>query len=186
MPASESPTRYKFTPEQFHQLGELGLLDDENRYELLEGDIYIMPPEGTEHSVSKARATQSLYRIPLSKAWHIRVESPLQMGDSELIPDIAVVSGSPETYRDAHPTTALLVIEIAQTTLETDRTKKLPIYARAGVQECWILNLPERVLEVYREPSEGRYKLVRYYTPDETVCPLFAPDVAIGVGELLG
>lgn len=121
MPAPEYPTRYKFTPEQFHQLGELGLLDDENRYELLEGDIYIMPPERTEHSVSKARTTQSFY------------------------------------------------------SLETDRTKKLPIYARAGVQECWILNLSERVLEVYREPSKGRYKLARYYTPEEAVRPLFAP-----------
>lgn len=185
-PAPEVPTRYKFTPEQFHKLGELGLLDDANRYELLEGDIYIMPQEGAEHSVSKVYTTRSFYALPSSPAWHIRVESPLRVGDSEPIPDIAIVSGAPDAYRESHPTTALLVVEISQTTLESDRERKLPIYAWAGIPECWILNLKERVLEVYREPSGERYKTVRYYTPDETVRPLFAPEVEIAVANLFG
>lgn len=185
-PAPTPPTRYKFTPEQFHKLGELGLLDDNQRYELLEGDIYVMPPEGAEHAVGKVYATRCFYELPSSPAWHIRIESPLQLADSELIPDLAVVSGVPEDYRSQHPTTALLVLEVFYTTLEIDRRQKLPIYARAGIPECWIVNLNERVLEVYREPSGARYKSVRYYTPDETVRPLFAPEIEIAVARLFG
>ncbi|MCX7993101.1 MAG: Uma2 family endonuclease, partial [Fimbriimonadales bacterium] len=156
--APETPTRYKFTPEQFHRMGELGLFDDDNRYELLEGDIYIMPQEGPEHAVSKECTVSRFYESPRSTAWHIRVESPLRIGDSEPIPDVAIVPGRSTDYKQEHPTTALLIIEIAKTTLETDREKKLPIYAKAGIPECWILNLQERVLEVYREPSGTRYK----------------------------
>jgi Uma2 family endonuclease len=100
------------------------------------------------------------------------------------VPDLAIVPGKPSDYRHKHPTTALLVIEIADTTLEYDRTQKLALYAKAGIPEYWILNLPERVLEVYREPSGRRYKSVRYYTPDERVSPLFAPDWQIEVKSL--
>ncbi|MCS6919013.1 MAG: Uma2 family endonuclease [Fimbriimonadales bacterium] len=187
--ALSAPTpyvRYKFTPEQFHRMGELGLLDDANRYELLEGDIFIMPPEGPEHAVSKECTVSRFYENPRSHEWHIRVESPLRLGDSEPVPDVAIVAGRSIDYKETHPTSALLVIEISRTTLETDRVKKLPIYAQANIPECWIVNLHERVLEVYREPSGARYKSVRYYTPDETVCPLFAPDMAIAVARLFG
>jgi Uma2 family endonuclease len=180
------PSRYKFTPEQFHRMGELGLFDDGNRYELLEGEIYAMPQERSEHSVHKVYTARSLYRLPLSDSWHIRVGSPLLIGNSEPIPDVAIVAGSPNDYWEKHPTTALLIIEISKTTLEFDREKKLPLYARAGVPECWILNLQERVLEVYREPSGTRYKAVRYYTPDETIRPLFAPELEIPVASFLG
>lgn len=185
-PSPETPRRYKFTPEQFHRMGELGLLDDDNRYELLEGEIYIMPPEGPEHAVSKECTVSRFYQAPRSPAWHIRVASPLSLGNSEVIPDVAIVSGSSTDYKEEHPHAALLVVEISQTSLEIDREKKLPLYAQASIPECWILNLRERVLEVYREPLGTRYKSVRYYTPDETVCPLFAPEIAIAVASLFG
>ncbi len=167
-------------------MGELGLFDDDNRYELLEGDVYLMPPEGPEHAVSKECTVSCFYEAPRSRVWHIRVESPLRLGDSEPVPDVAIVAGRSRDYTGAHPTTALLVIEIARTSLEVDRQKKLPIYAQASIPECWIVNLQERVLEVYREPANRRYKSVRYYTPDETIRPLFDPEITLRVARLLG
>ncbi|MCX7925810.1 MAG: Uma2 family endonuclease [Fimbriimonadales bacterium] len=191
-PTAEEPAaphlalqRLRFTPEQFHRLGELGFFDDDQKYELLEGDIYPMPPEGPEHSTERTRL---MYRFVSrqTRDWHVRIEAPLRLNDSEPIPDIAIVPGRVEDYESQHPTTALLVIEIAQTSLPRDRTQKLALYAQAGVPEYWIVNLQDRRLEVYREPAGREYKAIRYYTQDETVAPLFDPAWSIPVAELFG
>jgi Uma2 family endonuclease len=186
-PAAEHPSlqRLRFTPEMFHKLGELGFFDDNQKYELMEGDIYAMPPEGPEHA---GVGSEIAYRFILKGAtsWHARIEKPLRLGDSELVPDIAIVPGRPRDYLSQHPTSALLVIEIANSSLPRDRLRKLPLYARAGVPEYWIVNLLERRLEVYREPAGDAYKSTRYYTLDETISPLFEPEWAIPVAELFG
>lgn len=186
-PAADHPAlqRLRFTPEMFHQLGALGLLDDAHKYELLQGDIYPMPPEGPEHSTERTRL---MYRFVqrASDAWHVRIEAPLRLGDSEPIPDVAIVQGRIEDYEAQHPTSALLVIEIAHTSLPKDRTLKLQLYAQAGIPEYWIVNLQERRLEVYREPAGDYYKSTRYYTLQETVSPLFDAEWTIPVAELFG
>ncbi len=177
--------RLRFTPEQFHKLGELGFFDDDQKYELLEGDIYPMPPEEPEHAgISSDIAYQFIRRG--ATVWHARIEKPLRLGDSEPIPDIAIVPGRTRNYLAQHPTTALLIIESAHTSLPRDRTRKLAIYAQAGIPEYWIVNQQDRRLEVYREPAGSEYKAIRYYTLDETVSPLFEPDWAIPVAELFG
>jgi Uma2 family endonuclease len=182
--------RYRFTPELFEQLGELGLFRDQ-RVELIGGEIVQMAPVGPEHSVCKTYSANSWQRRTNPK-WHVRIEDPLRIGDSEPFPDIAIVPGKPSDYRQHHPTTALLVIEIADTSLEYDRTAKMSLYASAGIPEYWIVNLVERCLEVYREPvspAEGtafnaRYKWLRYYSLEETVEPLFEPGLVIPVRAL--
>jgi Uma2 family endonuclease len=115
-PPAERPAaeRLRFTPEMFHRLGELGLLDDAARYELIEGDIYAMPPEAPEHATVRTRLMYQMLRLPAGE-WHLRVEAPLRLGTSELVHDLAVVPGRVEDYAAQHPTTALLVIEIAAT-----------------------------------------------------------------------
>lgn len=175
--------RLRFTPEQFHALAQAGLFNDNRRYELIEGDIIAMPPEGTDHAEAKSTAVEKLFERK-GKGWHRRVESPLRLGASEPIPDIAFVAGSPSDYRQQHPTTALLIIEIADSSLEYDRATKQQLYAAHGVQEYWILNLPERVLEVYREPSSDGYRRAQVYGVDDIVSPLLEPDWRIPVGEL--
>lgn len=177
--------RLRFTPEQFHQLAQAGILDNNRRYELIEGDIIATPPEGAKHAGAKSVALETLFgRRGLG--WHRRVESPLRLGESEPIPDIAIVPGRPNDYRTQHPTTALLIVEIADSSLEYDRLDKRALYAQHGIPEYWIVNLQERVLEVYRDPVEGDYQTVLQYTPDETVCPLFDPEWQIAVGALFG
>ncbi|GBC91990.1 hypothetical protein HRbin15_00451 [bacterium HR15] len=184
-------TRHKFTPEEFHRLGELGFFDDQ-RVELIGGEIVHMAPVGPEHGSTVDQSALGIGRRLPTKGCYIRVQNPLRIGDSEPLPDIAIVPGKPSDYRQQHPTTALLVIEIADTSLEYDRTEKMSLYASAGIPEYWIVNLNERCLEVYREPAspaEGtpfnaRYKSLRYYSLDEVVCPLFAPSIEIPVRVL--
>jgi Uma2 family endonuclease len=182
--------RYRFTPDQFEQLGRLGLFDH-LRVELIAGEIVQMPPVGPEHSVGKTYTASAWQRRKQPK-WHVRVDDPLRLGDSEPVPDVAIVPGKPSDYRTHHPTTALLVIEIADTSLEYDRTEKMSLYAAAGIPEYWIVNLVERCVEVYREPVapvagtafNARYRAWRYYGLDETVSPLFEPTLAIPVRAL--
>ena len=180
-----TPTeRLRFTPEMFHRLGALGVLDDATRYELIEGDIYAMPPEGPEHATVRTRLMYRMLTLPAGE-WHLRVEAPLRLGASELVPDLAVVSGRVEDYAAQHPTTALLVIEVAATAPQRDRALKLGVYAQAGIPECWLVNLLEGCIEVYREPAGDAYKSVRRYTPDEAIAPLFAPEWAVPVSDAL-
>jgi len=176
--------RIRFTPEMFHRLGELGLQDDETRYELIEGDIYPMTPEGAEHA---AVGTMRAYRLMerRSEAWHVRIERPLHLGESEVIPDLALVPGRPIEYRAQHPETALLVIEIAHSSLPRDRLLKLPLYARAAIPEYWVVNLVEQQVEVYRTPVGDAYQTVLVHTGESTLAPLFAPDWVFVARDLL-
>lgn len=177
--------RLRWTPEQFHRLSAMGLLDAEHRYELIEGDIYEMTPVGPEHGYTVDIATQRF--TPRSKPgeYFVRIQNPLRLGDSEPAPDISIVPGNPEDYQHALPTTALLIIEVADTSLEHDRATKLALYARHQIPEYWIVNLRERVVEVYREPQGDVYRSLRLYTPDETITPLFDSEWQVQVGSLL-
>jgi hypothetical protein len=121
--------RYRFTPDQFEQLARLGLFDQQ-RVELIAGEIVQMPPIGPEHGSTVDQTMQSLGRRLPAKPYYLRVQNPLRLGDSEPVPDVAIVPGKPSDYRTHHPTTALLVIEIADTSLEYDRTEKMSLYAR--------------------------------------------------------
>jgi Uma2 family endonuclease len=183
--------RYRFTPDQFEQLGRLGVFRDQ-RVELIGGEIVQMPPVGPEHSVGKTH-TASAWQQRKQPKWHVRIDDPLRIGDSEPVPDVAIVPGKPSDYRTQHPTTALLIIEIADTSLEYDRTEKMSLYAAAGIPEYWIVNLVERCVEVYREPVSpavgtafnARYRSLRYYGLDEAVSPLFEPTLEVPVRALL-
>jgi Uma2 family endonuclease len=107
---------------------------------------------------------------------------------SEPEPDIAIVSGSPRDYRDAHPSTALLIVEVADASLAFDRTVKASLYARAAIPEYWLLNLVDQLLEVHRNPGQssgGRYALVERHQAGDRVAPLFLPDRFIAVAEVL-
>jgi Uma2 family endonuclease len=176
--------RVRFTPEMLHQLRELGVLDAQTRYELIEGDIYPTTPEGPEHA---ALGTALAYRLleRRSTDWHVRIEKPLRLGDSEVIPDLAVVPGRPSDYRTQHPETALLIVEIAHSSLPRDRLLKLPLYARAGIPEYWIVNLAERQVEVHRTPAGDSYQSVQVYTAEAMLALLFAPDWTLSVHDLL-
>lgn len=177
-------TRRRFTPEEYHRMVEIGLFDGE-RVELIEGEVVQMAPIGPAHGETVTVVSELLWKL-FGEGCRVRVQMPLSLGDSEPQPDVAVVPGKPGEYRDAHPTTAVLVVEVAQSSLEYDRQVKGLLYAGANIPEYWLVNLEERCVEVYRDPSLGiGYRWRRIDTPDETLTYLQKPDSPINVSDLL-
>ena len=123
----------------------------------------------------------------------LRPQLPLAMDlYSAPEPDIAVVRGSPRDYRDAHPSSAVLVIEVADATLQQDRERKGSLYARAGISDYWIVNVPDRCVEVYRDPAPApdtaygwAYRMKHVFATGEQVAPLASPEARIAVSDLL-
>jgi len=117
---------------------------------------------------------------------HVRVQAPLALhDDSKPEPDIAVVSGSFRDYRNAHPRTAVLVVEISDATLAFDREDKAQVYAQADIPEYWIVNLIERRLETFRDPGGSGYRTHLVVPEDDALSPLAAPEARVEVSSLL-
>lgn len=176
-------TTKRWTTDEYHRLGELGLLDD-GRSELIEGEIYMMSPQGGKHAqvVSKLRrALQLAYGLEND----VRVQSPLHLSDtSEPEPDVSVISGDPDEHPDL-PTTALLVAEVSDTTLKFDRERKELLYARADIPEYWLVNLKADEVEVRRQPSATGYLELLTFAVGDEIAPVTLPHVPIPVSSFL-
>ena len=136
---------------EYERLVDLGIFVGE-RLELLDGLLVVREPQGSPHAAIVAQIGQVLASA-FGAGWHPRLHAPLALGeDSEPEPDVAVVAGTPRDYVGAHPSTAALVVEVADSTLRLDRRLKGSLYARAGLRDYWIVNLVRGVLEVHREP----------------------------------
>ena len=144
-------------------------------------------------SSSRACSSSGSLRAAFGAGWHPRLHAPLALDeDSEPEPDVAVVAGAPRDYVRAHPSTAALVVEVADSSVRLDRRLKSGLYARAGLQEYWIVNLVGGVLEVHREPQPAAdalsgwgYRSVEILRSPATVIPLAAPGAQIPVADLL-
>jgi len=177
-----------FTVEEYRRLGELGILGEDDRVELLEGQIVQMTPIEPSHAGAVNALTQLLTGILGDRAI-VAVQNPVVLGKKwEPRPDVAVLRPRPDAYRAAHPRPedVLLVIEVADTSLERDRDVKIPQYAAAGIPEAWLVNLPEDVVEVCSEPREGHYALVRTVRRGETLTPTVLPQLRLRVDDILG
>lgn len=190
---SPSPARRLWTREEFDRAEASGLFGDEERLELIEGEIIVKDtPVDAPHATAQCRTEKVLNHV-FAQGYDVRGQLPLALGRlSKPLPDVAVVVGSEDDYEDEHPTTAVLIIEVADTTLSFDRTHKAALYARAGIPEYWILNLNDRLLEVYLRPVAVRgrlfgyaYESVTQYAETDSVSPLAAPDAMLLVADLL-
>jgi Uma2 family endonuclease len=158
-PADRSSVR-RVTAARYFDLVREGAIRSDDRVELLEGVIVAMSPRNPRHAAGVQWATEALFRAVGSRAV-VRVQLPLVAGRHSVPePDVAVVPGSRSDYVDAHPATALLVVEVADVTLIQDRLTKAAIYAAAGVPEYWLVNLRDDHVEVFRSPAvaAGRYE----------------------------
>jgi Uma2 family endonuclease len=181
----DEPTR--ITAERYFALVEEGALAEDDRVELLEGVIVAMPPPNPPHDSGTTRMTVALLRAVGSRAV-VRPQCSLVVGHwSVPQPDFAVVPGTPEDYDEAHPRTALLVVEISDTSLPQDRLSKARIYAAAGIPEYWILNLRARALEVLRDPhpASAVYRDRRVLAPGDAVEIAALPGARVEVAALL-
>jgi len=166
---------------EYDQLIDLGLFQDE-RIELLRGVLVKMPPPLAAHASTVRKLTQLLV-ARLHGDFIVRIQLPLALSkDSEPEPDVAVVPLG--NYDAEHPTTALLVIEVSESTLKTDRGKA-SLYASAGIGEYWIVNVAARTVEVYSSPEGDRYAEARTLRTTDTVRPAELADVSIAVAEIL-
>jgi Uma2 family endonuclease len=185
-----APRTFHWTREVYDRLVELGFFH-QRRVQLIDGEIYEMSPQGASHAMAIQLAHDALERA-FGHGFCIRSQLPLALSPvSEPEPDVAVVRGTPRDYPN-HPNSALLVVEVSDTTLEFDATRKAAVYARAGIAEYWIVNLAEARLDVYRGPSEdARFDLgagyvdVRGYGRGDQVSPLAKPTSVVRVADLL-
>ena len=179
----------RWTREEYHRLGDAGFFDGE-RVELLNGEIWTLPPQGTPHFSAIRRSTASMEEV-FGTGFEMRQQAPIVLDDSsEPEPDVVVVPGSPLDYEDHHPSPGevRLLIEVSDSTLRKDRGEKAEDYARAGIADYWIINLVHRQLEIHRDPavlSDGAvYRTKKILLAGETVTPLFAPGAEVSVAEL--
>ena len=147
------PPRWPLSVEAYEALGQMGLIP--RNAELLRGEIYLKTPKSPLHSRYLLRLLRLLLSL-LKPGFLVRPEQPIACPDSEPEPDLSVVKGSEDDYAEAHPKTAELVIEVCITSHEYERSK-LRAYASAGVTEVWLVLVPERVVEVYRHPSDAAF-----------------------------
>ena len=141
-----------WTREEYDRLVAAGAFHPMARLQLVQGEIVEMAPQSAGHATAIRRLQKTLETVFVD-GYDVRPQLPLALSDeSEPEPDLAVVEGSLEDFRHQHPARAILIVEIADSTLNFDRGRKRAIYAAAGVPEYWILNLIDGVLEVYREP----------------------------------
>jgi len=181
-------THRRFTVDEYHRMVDAGVLHEDDRVELLDGEIVEMTPIGPRHAGCVDRLLYRLSRLCGAQAV-LRVQGPVVLGlRSEPEPDVTLLRPPIEQYANAHPRAAdiLLVIEVAETSVEYDRSVKLPLYARMGIPEAWLVNLPADRIETYRDPQDGRYLTPRLVSPGETLSPLELPDVTLSANEILG
>ncbi len=176
---------HRFTREEYEEMIRNGIIEEGTRVELLQGYIVDMPVQKPAHSVANELVQHALMEA-FGTGFHIRSQKPLALGeDSEPEPDNAVVEGQIRDYLSSHPTTALLIVEVSDSTLKKDQGPKLQTYAMNGIPEYWIVNIPEGQLEVYSEPTGNSYAKTDVLKPGDLVAPLAKPDGAIQVSDLL-
>jgi Uma2 family endonuclease len=176
---------HRWTRQEFEQLASMGFFDPEERLELIDGEIFHNPVQSSLHATA-VRASEEALRSIYQRGYDVRVQMPLAIDEYSLPePDVAVVRGSWRDYRETHPTTAVLVVEVADSSLHHDKTRKRPRYAQAGIAEYWILNLTEYCLEVYRNPASSDYQSSIRLNAGDVVSPLSHPHLSIPVANLL-
>jgi Uma2 family endonuclease len=176
---------------EYDQLADLGAFENEP-LELIGGQLIVAEPKGEYHS-SAVNAAEYALRPSLPPGWIVRTQQPVSLDDeSEPEPDLVVVPGRPADYRHAHPDRPALVIEVAHSSLQFDRRDKGSLYARAGIEDYWIVNLVDRVLEIHRDPGADpsavygwRYRSVTTLAPPAVAIPLAFASSRIAVADML-
>ena len=179
--------RRKFTVEQFHKMAESGILNEDDRVELILGEIIEMAAIGIKHAACRRRLNSFLHQ-KLGNKVIISIQNSVVLNEfSELQPDVALLKPREDFYASAHPQPkdVFLIIEVADTTIKYDREVKIPLYAQEGVVEVWLIDINLECVEVFREPVNGSYQKVENFGRGDLVIQAFE-NVNIDVDEILG
>lgn len=178
---------HRFSVDRYEEMVRLGVLTENDRVELIRGEILEKMTIGPEHSACVKRLNRLLNTLFGSRVC-LGVQDPIRLFDSEPEPDVSVARLSPDDYASGHPTAAdlLLIIEVADSTLDFDRSQKLPIYAEAGIPEYWIVNLIDRQIEIYRGPQvDGEFSSQYIASSNDEVELLAFPGMRLAVNDIL-
>jgi len=175
----------RWRQDEYERMIANGLFAPGERVELIDGEILKLNPQGSFHATA-VRLVEDALRLTFGAGFDVRAQLPIALGThSEPEPDVAVVPGSPRDYRETHPSTAVLIVEVADTTLEYDRVRKGGIYARADIPDYWLINLVDRCVEVYRDPVQGSYQAGTRFMPGDRISPLAARNAPLAVADML-
>jgi len=179
-------TRHRFTVEAYARMREAGLLHEDDRVELLDGEIYQMSPIGARHVSLVNRLTALLVHLA-GDAAIVSVQNPIRLNDyNEPQPDLALLRPRDDHYVDAlaTPGDVLLVIEVADTSLVYDRQEKLPRYARAGIAEVWLVDAGRQVIEQHTMPVADEYTLLQKILPGHRITAVMLPQISFTTDTL--
>jgi Uma2 family endonuclease len=185
MSAQLEPRRFNVT--EYYQMAEAGILTPDDRVELIEGEVIKMSPIGIKHAACVKRLNGILQSRFGPKG--VCIQSPIRLNDySEPEPDVALVRARDDYYETRHPTAAdtLLIIEVADTTVLTDRNIKVPLYARSEVREVWLINLPAQCIEMFWNPQAGNYQQSREFKCGDIISSQTVTNFSVEVNEILG
>ncbi len=182
------PARRQFTVDEYYQMGRVGILSEDDRVELIEGEIIEMPPIGGRHASCVNRLNR-LFLMALGDSAVVTVQNPLRLdGRSEPVPDVMIVKPRADFYEERHPLPedVLLLVEVSDSTIGYDRRVKLPLYAQHGVPEVWIADLDRGVIRVHQDPTPDGYRVVHTRRRGDRLVPSAFPDLAFAVDDILG
>lgn len=187
---SESATipyqRHRLSIADFHRLAEVGILSIQDRVELIEGELIAMAPIGSLHAGTVDYLINAFVAAVGKKAL-VRAQNPILLGSfSEPQPDITLLKPRDDFYRNSHPGASdiLLIIEVSDTTIRFDREYKIPLYARHGIPEVWIVDLESHLLHIHSQQQDGTYLDQKSITTPDDLRPIRLPDCGLDLGEL--
>jgi Uma2 family endonuclease len=177
-----------FTVEEYYRMTEAGIFHEDDRVELMEGEVVTMSPIGSRHAACVEKAVALIRRAVAGRKFSVRTQNPIRLNDySEPQPDISVVRDREDFYAAGHPTPddIVLLVEVAEASLMYDRHSKLPLYARSGIAEVWLVDLVNRTVEVHSTPAPAGYSSVRQFRQGATLVSAALPDLQIAVDDVL-
>ena len=187
IPEPQIPKIRKFTVTEYYRMAEVGILAPEERVQLIEGEIIVMPPQSPPHAGTRNKCYRLLY-LAENDRFHTRIQNPLRLDNySEPEPDVILMRPRADNYITAHPTPAdtFVVLEVSDSTLEFDRNRKAQVYGRAGVAQTLVLNLPEDCIENFTEPGPQGYGRHTIHRRGDKIRLVALPDVELAVEDLL-
>ena len=180
--------RRHFNVSEYYRMAAAGVLSEDDRVELIEGEIIERNPIGSRHAACVGKLTKILGRLAGDKAI-VWVQNPVQINDySEPLPDIALLKRRDDFYAQANPqpTDVLLIIEVADSSVEYDRDIKIPLYAQASIPEVWLINLPKEIIEIYSQPLDDTYQETRIVERGESLAAESIQNLTIDADAVLG
>jgi Uma2 family endonuclease len=182
------PLRKLFTRDEYYAMAEAGILKPEDRVELIEGEIYYMTPIGNPHAGCVNRLVRWFSVLTAADRAVLSPQNPVNLTDiSEPQPDVTLLRPREDFYGDGHPTPAdvLLLVEVADSSIGFDRHTKIPLYARCGIPEAWLVDINKQILEVHRNPTPSGYRSIQSFRRGDRIAPQAFPDFEIAVESIL-